>query len=232
MIVSIDTWLRNWRNIVSVDYVRDRLDLKFVSSVIRQSVFESRHPMYPWITADMINILENLLKPGDVGFEFGSGNSTIWLAKRTKRVLSVEHNRDWYEKVTASLKEYGLADKAVVYFVKGVDDIANTGEKKYVEPILKIKDGTLDYCFVDGIFRDECILKAIGKLKKNGILIVDNVDNYFPKNKISISVRYKRDNQSKTVSKAKMRRIYKILEGWRCIWTSSGVQDTALWIKP
>jgi len=82
------------------------------------------------------------------------------------------------------------------------------------------------------IFELYPILKAIVKLKGGGILIVDNVDNYFPKNKVSISVRYKRDNQTKTVSKMKMRRIYGILGKWRCIWTSSGIQDTALWIKP
>ena len=105
-------------------------------------------------------------------------------------------------------------------------------EIEYIKPISKIKNNSLDYCFVDGIFRDQCVLSCIPKLKSSGILIVDNVDNYFPKNKISVSVRYKRDNYNKTVSPKKMKLIYETLSDWRKIWTSTGIQDTALWIKP
>lgn len=223
MMVSVNTWMRNWKNIVSIDYIRDRMDINFVSSVIRQSIFEKKHPMYPWITIDMIKILENLLTQNDVGFEFGSGNSTVWFAKNTKKIYSVEHSLEWFETVKMMLKNNRLLAKS---------DVSLVGESDYVKPIFKIKNKTLDYCFVDGIFRDECILRSIPKLKSGGVLIVDNVDNYFPKNKISISVRYKRDNFSKTVSMAKMKKIYDILSKWRCIWTSSGIQDTALWIKP
>jgi predicted O-methyltransferase YrrM len=232
MTVSFNTWIRNWKNIISWSYIKDRLDINFISSVIRQTRFEEKHPMYPWITVDMINILENLLKKSDVGFEFGSGNSTIWLARRTKQVTSVEHNKEWYGKVNGNLKMCNLVKNVNLIFVENINDVNWTGKKDYIKPILGVKNNSLDYCFVDGIFRDECILQAMDKLKTGGILIVDNVDNYFPRNKISVSVRYKRDNQSKTVSKIKMRRIYKILEKWRCIWTTCGSQDTALWIKP
>jgi predicted O-methyltransferase YrrM len=207
------------------------MDIDFWWSVIRQTTFEKRHPQYPWITVDMVNILENILTKNDIGFEFGSGNSTIWFAKNTKKIASVEHNREWYERVSKMIEDNNLKN-AILKFVDGVDDIKMKGENNYVSPIKKIKDSTLDYCFVDGIFRDECILEAINKLKKGGLLIVDNVDNYFPKNKISISVRYKRDNMSKTVSKLKMKKIYRELSKWRCIWTTSGIQDTAMWIKP
>lgn len=221
--VSFNTWLKNWKNIVSGDYIKDRIDINFVYSVIRQIVFERNHPLHPWITPDMVNILKNLLNPNDIGFEFGSGNSTVWFAKNTKYIFSVEHNLEWFETVNMMLKNNKLLAKSKLFFVKNDD---------YVKPILKIKNKSLDYCFVDGIFRDACILESIPKLKSGGILIVDNVDNYFPKNKLSISVRYKRNNFSKTVSKIKMKKIYKILSNWRCVWTTSGIQDTALWIKP
>lgn len=225
MALSIETWLKNWKTIIGFNYIKDRLNLTFVKSVIRQSVYEFKYPMSPWITIEMIKILDNFLKTDDVGFEFGSGSSTVWLAKRTKKITSVEHNFGWYNKVKLMVKQYGLEKKVNLIFVGGVD-------KDYVRPLLKIDDDSLDYCFVDGLFRDECILMAIKKIKSGGILIVDNVDNYFPKNKYSISVRYKRDNFSKTVSKKKMGRIYLILSNWRCIWTSSAIQDTAMWIKP
>lgn len=230
--VSFNTWVRNWRNIVSWNYFKDRLELSYIISSLRQLNFERNHPRYPWITVDMIMILENFLRPSDVGFEFGSGNSTVWFGLNTKQITSVEHNGEWYNRVQLMIKKYRLAKKATVKLVKNVDEVMWSGESNYIEPIMSIKNESLDYCFVDGIFRDECILQSIPKLKHGGLLIVDNVDNYFPKNKISISVRYKRDNFSKTVSAQKMKKIFEILNSWRCIWTTCGIQDTALWIKP
>lgn len=225
MTVSFNTWVKNWKSIISWNYLRDRVDPVFVLSVIKQSMFERKNPDCPWLTVEMVNILENLLRKEDVGFEFGSGNSTTWLAKKTKKLTSVEHDKQWYKKVKEKAEKSGLKKKVDLHLVEET-------EKSYVQPILAIESGYLDYCLVDGIFRDECILRAIDKLKSGGILIVDNVDNYFPKNKVSISMRYKRDNFSKTVSVIKMKKIYSILSGWRCIWTSSAIQDTALWIKP
>lgn len=232
MTVTFTSWLRSSKNFVNWNYIVDRMDINFINSVIRQTIFEKNHPMYPWITIEMINILKSLLKKNDVGFEFGSGNSTAWFAKNTKYITSVEDNQEWFDNVGRMLEQENLKKKAKIYLIKGVNEDLQIGKEAYIKPILKIKNESLDYCFVDGYFRDECILASIPKLKRGGILIVDNVDTYFPKNEISVSVRYKRDNMSKAVSKIKMRKIYKILEKWRCIWTSCGIQDTALWIKP
>jgi hypothetical protein len=232
MALSIDTWLKNWNKIVSVDYIKDRLDLNFFKCAVSQSIYELRHPISPWITIEMINILENYLKPTDTGFEFGSGSSTIWFGKKTEKVVSVEHDPRWHEKVRKMIDKHNLNTKIQLVLVDEIDEERGVGADKYIKPMLKIKDNCLDYCFIDGLFRDDCILMAIKKLKSNGVLIIDNVDNYFPRNAVSISIRYKRDNFSKTVSKTKMKAIYAILDSWRCIWTSSAVQDTAMWIKP
>ncbi len=230
--VSLKTWLLNWRSILNWNYVRDRANFNFVYSALRKSIFELKHPFYPWITIEMVNILENVLKKSDVGFEFGSGYSTIWFAKNTAKITSIEHDDGWFKKVTFMLKKQNLEHKSKVIEISGVDEIKMTGVDNYIRPIYEIKDCSLDYCFIDGIFRDSCLVVAIPKLKHGGILIMDNVDNYFPKNKTSISVRYKRDNRSKLISRSNMKQVNKILSGWRCIWTSSAVQDTALWIKP
>ena len=49
-----------------------------------------RFPTYPSLTLDSIRLLEQLLKPTDVGVEWGAGNSTGWFAERTKH-LSLIH---------------------------------------------------------------------------------------------------------------------------------------------
>ncbi len=35
-------------------------------------------------------------------FEFGSGNSTLFFAERVKNVISVEHNKEWYQIVNST----------------------------------------------------------------------------------------------------------------------------------
>jgi predicted O-methyltransferase YrrM len=232
MASSVDTWLKNWRSIINFNYIRDRLDFKFLKDIIRLSVFEYKNPMSPWITIEMIKILENYLKEGDIGFEFGSGSSTIWLAKKTKRLISVEHNLEWFNKIRSWIISQEVGEKVKLIYVSGVDENKRNGITNYLQPILKLRNNSLDYCFVDGLFRDECILKAISKIKSGGILIMDNVDNYFPRNRTSVSIRYKRDNFSRAVSRAKMKKIYSILGRWRCVWTTSAIQDTVMWIKP
>lgn len=230
--VSVKTWLLNWRQIVNRNYIADRLDFRFVYDVITRSIFEMKHPNYPWITIDMINILENLLLKTDVGFEFGSGYSTVWFAKNTAKITSVEHDEGWCNKVNNILDSLGLSKKATLMKVTGIDELKMVGVKNYLAPLVKLRDNSLDYVFVDGIFRDECLALATTKIKSGGLLIMDNVDNYFAKNKISVSIRYKRDNRSKLVSSLRMKKTIKLLTKWRCIWTSSAIQDTALWIKP
>jgi len=225
MSLSLKSWMMNVGAIVTPGYVVDRLDIRFWGDAMRQTVYELQHPLDPWITIDMIKILENFLKPSDIGFEFGSGSSSVWLAKKTQYLTTVENDPGWTKKVQELILRNGLTEK-----IRLVEVAKNP--KDYIAPVRDIQNESLDYGFVDGFYRDECILALVPKIKRGGVLIVDNVDNYFPRNKISRSIRYKRDNFSKEVSKLKMKQVEKILDGWRCVWTSSAVQDTAMWIKP
>jgi putative heme iron utilization protein len=52
---------------------------------------EFLHPNWPWLTKEAILLLERLLRPDDIGLEFGSGRSTIWFAERVEKLISIEH---------------------------------------------------------------------------------------------------------------------------------------------
>ena len=83
---------------------------------------------------------------------------------------------------------------------------------------------------VDGDFRGECALAALPKLKLGGVIIIDNVERYLPHEKPSCSPNSRSLNdgcESDSWSCFK-----DLVDGWRSIWTSNGVCDTALWIKP
>src|SRR3989339_2290400 len=196
MSLSLKSWMMNVGAIVTPGYVVDRLDIRFWGDAMRQTVYELQHPLDPWITIDMIKILENFLKPSDIGFEFGSGSSSVWLAKKTQYLTTVENDPGWTKKVQELILRNGLTEK-----IRLVEVAKNP--KDYIAPVRDIQNESLDYGFVDGFYRDECILALVPKIKRGGVLIVDNVDNYFPRNKISRSIRYKRDNFSKEVSKLK-----------------------------
>ena len=65
-------------------------------------------PDYPWLTNDANDILACYLKQTDVGLEFGSGRSTLWFAKHTHYITSVEHDRGWYERVAFQVAGCGV----------------------------------------------------------------------------------------------------------------------------
>ncbi|SRR6266542_5291305 len=191
-------------------YVRDRLSVM---------AFERRHPDAPWLTRLMITILSSWLKPGDCGLEWGSGRSTVWLASRVGRLTSVEHDEAWYQRVKVELQEKGL---------KNVDYCLCKDETEYVYVADRIEAASLDFCLVDGVVRDACALATLALLKPGGILIVDNCNWYLPSQSKAPNSRRESDGPASDAWKMFLAAV----QDWRYVWTTSGVTDTALWLKP
>lgn len=182
-------------------------------------VYENAQPDAPWFVRTMVEILDNWLKPGDRGFEWGSGRSTIWFAERVGSLVSVEHNPEWYRRVSTKLERKGL---------RNVEYHLCEDERDYCGMANKFPSESFDFCLVDGVARDECALAAISLVKRGGIVIVDNCNWYLPTN--SRSPFSRRPEQGPYTEKwtAYLDRV----RGWRQIWTTNGVNDTNLWVKP
>src|SRR5206468_1984216 len=60
-------------------------------------------PEEPSLTPRAVRQLGTLLRPEHVGVEWGSGNTTRWLAERTRHLTSFETTPDYYEHVAATL---------------------------------------------------------------------------------------------------------------------------------
>ncbi|MEJ7780595.1 MAG: class I SAM-dependent methyltransferase [Daejeonella sp.] len=116
----------------------------------------------PWYTYPAIEYIKQLDFSDRSVFEFGSGNSTVFWAKRCKKAASIEDNREWYNKMTHELPanvEYKLIpDKA-----------------DYVDSINQFSEG-FDIIIIDGNHRFECTVEALKKLNSDGIIILDNSD--------------------------------------------------------
>jgi predicted O-methyltransferase YrrM len=173
----------------------------------------------PWLTQSAIEILASWLRPSDVGFEWGAGRSTLWFARRISHLTTVEHNERWFSSVKDLLDVQGVGNVKLLFrTVEGEE------QSEYVHAIDTVPQNGYDFVLVDGILRHHCTSLAIDKVKSGGLLIIDNVNRYLPSNSRSpASVREFPEEWQVVASR---------LARWRKVWTSNGVTDTALFLKP
>jgi hypothetical protein len=191
-------------------YIKDRLNV---------IAYEWRHPDAPWLTRDMIRILESWFRPDDQGLEWGSGRSTLWFAQRIGRLLSVEHDEQWYSKIKNHIESKGLSN---------VDYRLSENEAEYVAVTERLTNRSLDLVLVDGIARDRCALAALPLLRPNGILVIDNSNWYLPSSSHAPNSRHLEDGPASRTWEIFLNEV----KGWRFIRTTNGVTDTTLWVKP
>ena len=116
----------------------------------------------PWITYPCIHFLETRIQSSHRIFEYGSGNSTLWFAKRAKSIVSVEHDRDWHRYMKRK-----LPDNARIRYVPLGDS--------YPKAILD-EEGFFDIIVIDGRMRVSCAQRALNRLGRTGVLVWDNTD--------------------------------------------------------
>jgi methyltransferase family protein len=152
-------------------------DQAYFSSVRNGELRDHENNYVPWFTYPAIEALKNWDLSEKRVFEYGSGYSTLFWASRAKEVVSVEHNRGWYEKVA------GLAPSNARLILAPIDgdDYDPSPElleqfKAYAEAI----DGQFDIIVVDGYARSrvryQCAQAALPHLNSNGVIILDNSD--------------------------------------------------------
>jgi predicted O-methyltransferase YrrM len=147
----------------------------------RYWVWERLNPDKPWLCPGSVRFCERHLTAGMTGLEFGSGRSTAWFAGRLGRLVSVEHNREWYEKVRADLAARAVAN--VDYRLVPLDHPEAEPERpaydpppRYAAVADEFPDGSLDFVVVDGHYRSTCIRRCLAKVRPGGLLLVDDVN--------------------------------------------------------
>jgi len=200
---------------------------RYVTNRIAEIGYRTLNPGEPWLTPAAIRALEGLLLPTDAGIEFGSGRSTLWFAKRVRHLTSIEHNQQWYERVVQLLKEAGLQNVTYHFYPENSPSEGET-QSNYVEAFSNFSAESVDFVLVDGIYRDQCAYRALSVLKPGGLLIIDNVNWFLPCSSDAPN--------SRTLADGPMGEIWtsawNLIRTWRKVWTTSGVTDTAIFIKP
>lgn len=146
----------------------------------KKSVDLNNEPI-PWTTYPFFDFInEKNLSTLSI-FEFGSGNSTLYWSKKAKNIYSIEHNKEWFEKISKIKSE-----NVNLYFAEENIDIYPTYINKF--------SNKYDIIFIDAIYRNECIINSLNKLSSNGVLILDDSEReeYFPSINLLINNRFKR----------------------------------------
>ncbi|WP_374001720.1 SAM-dependent methyltransferase [Bdellovibrio bacteriovorus] len=118
----------------------------------------------PWITYPCIEFLNNLDLAKCRVFEFGSGASTLYWARRVHSVVSVERDLSWYEKVLSSIPSNC--------------QIHHCGDEMLYPSVINKCSEEFDIIVIDGAVRYPSVLEAIKKISVDGIIILDNTEWY------------------------------------------------------
>lgn len=133
------------------------------SEAEKQSVDKEGNAI-PWLNYSMIHFLKTRVPQGLTVFEYGAGHSTLWWSTRAKRLITVEHNKEWYEYILGKINKQNTE-----LFYK---ELEYNGE--YSKAINQYDD--IDIAFIDGRDRVNCAIQASNHLNDTGVIIWDNTD--------------------------------------------------------
>lgn len=119
----------------------------------------------PWITYPAIDFLLQFDFTEAAVFEWGSGFSTLWWAKRCARIVSVETNAAWVPYIRPLLP-------ADVELLTPPFDLEEEAQA------IVHAGGPFDVIVIDnnGPFRWRCAEKALAHLAEGGFILLDNSD--------------------------------------------------------
>lgn len=141
----------------------------------------------PWLTYPFIDFIESRLNKSMDVFEFGSGNSSIYWAKKTNSVVSIEHSPEWFKIIKQNDKykyknlEINLVDIPEELRKQGYHKMAFTDTENDYVFSLKNLNRKFDIIVVDGLFRNSCILHSLSSLKPGGVIFLDNTHTKYQK---------------------------------------------------
>lgn len=117
----------------------------------------------PWFTYPSIEFIKQFDLSNINVFEWGSGSSSVFFSKRVKSIISVEHDKQWFDLIISGLREN--------------QKLRFEHLSQYSDSIKKEKS-KFDIIIIDGVRRFDCAKEAVNFLAENGCIILDNSDWY------------------------------------------------------
>ena len=137
----------------------------------------------PWWTFAAIEETDKFLKSRQDAkvFEYGSGASTIWLARRAAIVVSIEHDEGWHAIVSKQLAPYRNARLQLIQpdrepmagYISEKTGWQDRSFRRYASAIDEER-GRFDLIVIDGRARAACLKHAVTRLAPGGMILFDN----------------------------------------------------------
>jgi len=136
----------------------------------------------PWLTYAAIRRIERHLTPSSRVFEFGSGGSSFFFARRGLQLTSVESDPEWHARITELARRRGLAN--LICRLEALDEAALV--HFHGHPFfLAVQAGPWDLILIDsfcgfetggtgGQLRPYAFSLAVNQLKPGGLIVVDD----------------------------------------------------------
>jgi hypothetical protein len=175
---------------LAVTFARDPRQLLFVPHWLG-SFSSARGPLetrIPWLPHPMVTYLDKHMARDSSVFEYGGGGSTLWLAERVRRVITVEHDAEWFARIEQEIRQRGYDNCTVLLRPPGAgpparlqagieySSVAGGDFEEYVKVIDDLPDSSLDVVIVDGRSRAACLIHAAPKIRRGGMLILDDAN--------------------------------------------------------
>jgi hypothetical protein len=139
------------------------------------NAFDNKKPVdangnpIPWVTYSFIDFIKERIDKQHTVFEFGSGNSTFFYAKYAGIVVSVEHDKGWYDLIANDRP----ANSEIIFC-----ELKKDGD--YCRMPVKLEE-KFDIIIVDGRDRVNCCKQAVYALSENGVVVLDDSERDFYK---------------------------------------------------
>lgn len=150
----------------------------------------------PWWTYQSIDVVDGFLRGHADGarvFEYGSGASTLWLARRCASVDAVEHDAEWAGRVrtlvaatpglrcTPTLHVPAVPRSSTPVVASGAPSGKDLDFDGYVRTIDEVP-GAFDLVLVDGRARGAALLQSLDRVAAHGLVLLDDAQRsrYLP----------------------------------------------------
>jgi hypothetical protein len=134
----------------------------------------------PWWSFGAVDAVAGFIRPEMEVFEFGSGGSSIFLARRVHNVTCVEDSEVWADLVRKEAQRQNLTNLEVLVRQFDFQKCENFERSSY---LAALHDCSYDIVVVDGQeasvqVRPDCFWKAESFIKPGGLIVLDDSWRY------------------------------------------------------